>query len=96
MCKDFARLSQDTFAHTTQDAIVFAKNGAELVAGEAGIWIRGLRLAFSGKLLDAQAGSTLQIRNIQNFSYWPNPGSGNVSMALREGKGAVQEIVLIA
>ncbi|CAJ1426006.1 unnamed protein product [Effrenium voratum] len=51
--------SNDTFAHTTQDAIVFAKNGAELVAGEAG--------------------STLQIRNIQNFSYWPNPGSGNVS-----------------
>ena len=26
--------SEDTFAHTTQDAIVFVKSGAELVAGE--------------------------------------------------------------
>ena len=27
-------LPKDTFAHTTQDAIIFVKNGAELVAGE--------------------------------------------------------------
>ena len=26
---------KDTFAHTTQDAIIFVRNGAELVAGEA-------------------------------------------------------------
>ena len=29
-------MAQDTYAHTTQDAIVFVKNGPELVAGEAG------------------------------------------------------------
>ncbi|CAK9065859.1 unnamed protein product [Durusdinium trenchii] len=29
--------SNDTFAHTTQDAIVFVKDGPELVAGEAGV-----------------------------------------------------------
>ena len=28
--------AQDTYAHTTQDAIVFVKNGPELVAGESG------------------------------------------------------------
>ena len=33
-------LTQDTFAHTTQDAIVFVRDGPELVAGEAGRLVR--------------------------------------------------------
>ncbi|CAE7223854.1 unnamed protein product [Symbiodinium sp. KB8] len=51
--------SNDTFAHTTQDAIIFVRNGAELVAGEAG--------------------SSLQIVSVKNYTWAERPGTGNVS-----------------
>ena len=71
------RRSEDSYAHTTQDAIVFVKNGPELVAGEAATPVSPLRLwsNFTG-----QAGSKLQILKVKNMTYTATPGAGTVSL----------------
>ncbi|CAK9066107.1 unnamed protein product [Durusdinium trenchii] len=75
--------SNDTFAHTTQDAIVFVKDGPELVAGEAGSHLQILdykNLSYAektgvGNVSDPRIVGVLVWRKGGGVTTTPMPGS---------------------
>jgi len=82
--------SNDTFAHTTQDAIVFVKNGAELVAGEAGSNLQILSVKNMTYTTSPGSGQ-VQDRRIVGILVWRQGGSVGTTTPMPNG--LVEEII---